>query len=328
VSWMPTRKSSFVVLAFVQLLSLELVAMTGCVTNGPPPRPCVEASCSISIESVNSALCPPVSTFPRFLYRAKNISARNIIVDVQATIDHNNQPPLSTDTYQLRRRVPGVSASSSGEVDLGCKYERVLDNDHWDEFQFTLGHSCFEGDPGCPNDPTSGAPMPIAAAPVPPSKSCIDSCKANCFKEIIPPGPARTASRKALGDALSTMTPASVNLSGLLPLQCKDRDPIKIQGTEFEEGGASCSQYFDLLPAFNRRVLASLPGRISGKVTRTGKKSEFVFPDPINAPGMYWYSPTDQPIGPESVERLIVSPGLVKIVGARRYCLWLDLGPD
>lgn len=242
---------------------------------------CDTAACSIAIESRIDAGCPRVATFRQAQFRARNTSAKNIIADFQVFLYHHNQPPLTTNTYDLRRLVLASNVNTSGDdIGLDCQYAAPGDtSDAWDERQFTLTKACFQGYPGCPDSPISGAPTPISAAPKPPSESCATVCNApDCNTESIPQGAIAVTTHKAILQALSTSQEVDVDLSALLPaMYCKDRDAIKIRGSDFSEGGASCRQYLDLSPPSKDRVAVSVPGRISGRVSRSGTQSQFVF---------------------------------------------------
>jgi hypothetical protein len=303
------------------------LGLSGCANNGGySPPPCTVASCEIVInQDMNNSACVAFGGFPTDLYRAFNNSSRPIIAVFQKTIAHIDQS-IATDTQSFTIGVPVANPGEAhGIADLGCKYLPIpnLTHDMWDEQSFALVSACFEGDPGCPKNPA--AVVLIPATPQAPSKSCVSKCNApECIRQSIPPGdPLVRDVRKGISDVISASS--TISVTGVLPLACPNRTDITVKASKFYESGDSCERYFHLDPASTERVLASLPGVISGDLQRSPGQAELSFPNRVNAPDLFWFTLNDQPIGHEYISDLVVTGHTLKFIGDRAHCIWIEV---
>lgn len=301
------------------LVAFLATIQTGCPS--PVTPPCDPAIACASVNLGSNPICEAYQARPFF--RAGNLHpSRGIWVTYRIDAVSLNPPPASPPSAFTSRQVqPGQQA------DLGCKYAQTsAGSDKYFLYTYTPVSACFLDDAKC-TQPTEIAP---AARDCSKETMCTGPDCINYQFDSVPgsaeEAKARAEVDKAIQDTLSTPTLNSVSLAGLLGIKmlCPGRGSISIQGSDFLETGSSCSTFLQLRPAPSILSLRlSLPTRLSGKFGRTlNQSAAFDFPDSLYSPTLEWFDANGS-LGNERVARIELSPGLVKIIGSRHYCIWV-----
>jgi hypothetical protein len=309
-------------------LSLAVSALAGCnpspfPTPGPPP-PCDPAKVCAKVFQRPAANCQEGPRRDKNQYFLRNDHPdRNLWVSYQERIDHLNQPGIPpTVTPNLRRIAP------KAELELSCEY-KLANPDAFDRWSYSVLTACFDNDPACQVHAIPPGPAPATCATRCTSPDCM-------WRKLTPrTSPIERAALLAAANevrrVLYSSLPTRFDLNQLLGIgaACEPRSPVDVDPNgAFISTGSTCQVWLGPfnhpeITAIQMTVDATVGGVISGSTP-----TKNLTPTSPEQMLMNYYDANRSSLGVEGIKGIVMSHSQLRIIGARHYCMWVDLPPE
>lgn len=319
------RLNQAALVAFVVSVACLMVA---CSPPAVPPICSPALACATIDYQSSGGSCPNIAE-DKGWFKGKNAHpTKSIYVTYRVDGVALNPPPQSpASSFLMQNILPGAA----NEVTLGCEMvEPVVGSGKYVKYTYTPVAACFDGDPTCAGEAPvapSNAPSVCLTQTTCNSPDCIDySFNATGSPAEIA---ARIAAAKTVNDVLTKPNLNGVDLAGLLATNsfCPKGGSLFVQGSNFQQSGSTCDTVVPARASPPLGLHVHMPSTLGGTYSQViGTRASFDFPDQFQAVQLEWLDQNGNSLGWEYISHIEVTPGLVKLVGSRHYCIWLHPG--
>lgn len=313
-------------------MSFVVVMMTTCY-HPPAIPPCYPAlACATVIPYSSGGNCPNILDDKSFFEGGNNHPTKAINVTYEVVGTATNPPPPSPPVAYTMQS--GIQPGTANQVVLGCEMtEPAPGTGKYVEDKYIAIAACFTDGTGCASEtsvPPSPAPSVCLTQTHCSGLDCIDY-SFNSVPGSAAEAAAKAAAAKAVSDVLTGPNLNNVSLTSLLTANafCSSGGKLVTSGNTFQQTGSSCDGVLGVRLSPALAVHIRIPSSLAGTYTRNvGTSAAFDFPDPYQAVSLEWLDGNGNSLGFEHVAHVVVSPGLVKVVGSQHYCIWIHTGPN